>query len=189
MQRTSAIAIVGAVLALASIVANLSSMVKAAAFWCLVAFLVLGCAASVVSRGMCTNSKSKAYVTAMKSDLRNLVEAQEAYHAEHGRYATNAILQSGALAVHYRTSTGVQLTITSADRRGWRASATHQQLKAATCTMDSAIEKASCVLPVDRVAVSTGLLLGRPDLWLFALTFAFRRRASARASSEPAPAV
>jgi type II secretory pathway pseudopilin PulG len=163
-------------------------MVKGVAFWCLVAFMMVGCAASVVSRGMCTNSKSKAYVTAMKSDLRNLVAAQAAYRAEHGRYATNAILQSGALAVHYRSSTGVQLTIIAAEGRGWRAIASHQGLKDATCTMDSAAERASCVLPADRVAVYSDLLLARPDVWLFALTFAFRRRAIARASKEPAPA-
>jgi hypothetical protein len=163
-------------------------MVKGVAFWCLVAFMLVGCAASVISRGMCTNSKSKAYVTAMKSDLRNLVAAQVAYRAEHGRYATNAVLQSGALAVHYRSSPGVQLTITAADRRGWRAIASHQGLKDATCTVDSAVGKASCVLPADRVAVYSDLLLGRPDVWLFALSFAFRRRAIARASRGLEPA-
>ena len=53
------------------------------------------------------NTKEKAYLTAMKSDLRNLVTAEEAYFAEWATY-------SGTLSTtQYRNSTGVTLgTIT-----------------------------------------------------------------------------
>jgi prepilin-type N-terminal cleavage/methylation domain-containing protein len=47
------------------------------------------------------NTKEKAYLTAMKSDLRNMVTAQEAYFAEHARY-TDALD-----ATAFRYSTGV----------------------------------------------------------------------------------
>jgi len=33
--------------------------------------------------------KEKAYVTAMMSDARNLIAAEEAYYAEHGNYTTS----------------------------------------------------------------------------------------------------
>jgi type IV pilus assembly protein PilA len=53
------------------------------------------------------NTKEKAYLTAMKSDLRNLVTAEEAYFAEWATYT--GTLSSSA----YRVSTGVSgLTIT-----------------------------------------------------------------------------
>lgn len=49
------------------------------------------------------NTKEKAYLTAMKSDLRNLVTAEEAYFAEWATY-------TGALSSNsYRNSTGVSL--------------------------------------------------------------------------------
>ena len=34
------------------------------------------------------NTKSKAYMTAMKSDLRNLVTAEEAFFSDSGKYST-----------------------------------------------------------------------------------------------------
>ena len=35
------------------------------------------------------NTKGKAYVTAMKSDLRNLVSAQESFFSDSARYTTS----------------------------------------------------------------------------------------------------
>ena len=49
------------------------------------------------------STKEKAYLTAMKSDLRNLVTAEEAYFAEWAQYTST--LSSNA----FRTSTGVTL--------------------------------------------------------------------------------
>lgn len=46
------------------------------------------------------NTKEKAYMAQMKSDLRNLVTAEETYFAEAIAYTTN-------LGTAYRTSTGV----------------------------------------------------------------------------------
>jgi hypothetical protein len=55
------------------------------------------------------NPKYKAYLTAMKSDMRNMVVAQEAHQAKHGAYALELP------ADEYRHSTGV--TIVSMDVR------------------------------------------------------------------------
>src|SRR5688572_8277217 len=47
------------------------------------------------------NTKSKAYVTAMKSDLRNLVSAQESYFADNAKYTTDLV------DLNFKASTGV----------------------------------------------------------------------------------
>ena len=65
------------------------------------------------------NTKEKAYVTAMKSDLKNMSTAEEAYFADNQTYTTSL-----TTAV-YNTSAGVVVTIGSASGTGWAASATH----------------------------------------------------------------
>ncbi len=64
------------------------------------------------------NTKEKAYIAAMKSDLRNLVTAQEAYYGDNTTYTTN-------LGTYYMMSAGVTVTIGTATGAGWSASATH----------------------------------------------------------------
>ena len=66
------------------------------------------------------NTKEKAYVASMKSDLRNLVTAQEAYFSDNTTYASS----TGSLTA-YNSSTGVTVTITSASGTGWSATASH----------------------------------------------------------------
>ncbi len=70
------------------------------------------------------NTKEKAYVAAMKSDLRNLVTAEEAYFADKNLYADVANM-TGAPYL-YATSSGVGgLAITPAGGLGWTAQVTH----------------------------------------------------------------
>lgn len=65
------------------------------------------------------NTKEKAYVAAMKSDLRNLVTAQESYFADQVSYTT------ASSAINYNSSTGVTVTIGTANGTGWNATAKH----------------------------------------------------------------
>ena len=65
------------------------------------------------------NTKEKAYVAAMKSDLRNLVTAQESYFADQVSYTTSTA------AINFTPSTGVTVTITAATGTGWSATANH----------------------------------------------------------------
>jgi type IV pilus assembly protein PilA len=65
------------------------------------------------------NTKEKAYIAAMKSDLRNLVTAQESYFADNVTYAA----ATGNLS--YNSSTGVTVTMASASGTGWSATAAH----------------------------------------------------------------
>ena len=68
------------------------------------------------------NTKEKAYIASEKSDLRNLVTAEEAYFADHTTYTTT---QGGATGVQYNTSAGVTVTITAAGGSGWQAGSVH----------------------------------------------------------------
>ena len=68
------------------------------------------------------NTKEKAYIASMKSDLRNLVTAQEAYFSDNNsNYAANF----GALGTNFKPSTGVTVTVQNATATGWDATATH----------------------------------------------------------------
>jgi prepilin-type N-terminal cleavage/methylation domain-containing protein len=66
-----------------------------------------------------SNTKEKAYLAAMKSDLRNLVTSQEGYLADNFTYA------AATTSLSYQASTGVSVTIGFADASGWNATATH----------------------------------------------------------------
>ena len=65
------------------------------------------------------NTKEKAYVAAMKSDLRNLVTAEESYFADQVSYTTSTT------AINFTPSTGVTMTITAATGTGWSATTSH----------------------------------------------------------------
>jgi type II secretion system protein G len=73
------------------------------------------------------NTKEKAYIAAMKSDLRNLVTAEEAYFADNVTYSSN-------LGTTFNSSAGVTVTIASPSGTGWSASATHNGT-AKTCSI------------------------------------------------------
>ena len=65
------------------------------------------------------NTKEKAYVAAMKSDLRNLITAEESYFADQVSYSTSMA------AINASSSTGVTVTIGAATGTGWNATAKH----------------------------------------------------------------
>jgi prepilin-type N-terminal cleavage/methylation domain-containing protein len=65
------------------------------------------------------NTKEKAYISAMKSDLRNLAAAEEAYFADNLTYTTTKT------ALDFNESQGVTVTIAEGTGIGWGATATH----------------------------------------------------------------
>lgn len=80
------------------------------------------------------NTKSKAYVTAMKSDLRNLVSAEEAFFSDSSRYeAAPANLGGGTPPAGFRGSTGVGTPNITTGPGWWHATVTHTQLVGASC--------------------------------------------------------
>ena len=65
------------------------------------------------------NTKEKAYIASMKSDLRNLSTALETYYADNQVYTTSLPVSA------YHPSPLVTVNIGTADATHWSASATH----------------------------------------------------------------
>jgi len=78
------------------------------------------------------NTKEKAYVAAMKSDLRNLATAEEAFFYDSAKYTTNF-----AMMGNYISSVGVILNITEATPAGWSATTTSLYAPGRQCALFS----------------------------------------------------
>ena len=64
------------------------------------------------------NTKEKAYIASMKSDLRNLVTAEEAYFADSVKYTSN-------LGTAFAVTTGVVGPTIATTSDGWTATVSH----------------------------------------------------------------
>ena len=87
-------------------------------------------------------TKGKANVSAIKSDLRNMMSAQESYFYEHQTYAPEPSL------LPLQRSQKVELVIHEADSKGWSATATHPQAYPLTCAVY--LGGATQVAPADK---------------------------------------
>ncbi|HEX4575418.1 MAG TPA: prepilin-type N-terminal cleavage/methylation domain-containing protein [Gemmatimonadales bacterium] len=65
------------------------------------------------------NSKDRAYISQMKSDLRNLATAEEAFFYDSATYTTNFARMN-----NYAASVGIAVVINEATPQGWSATAT-----------------------------------------------------------------
>ena len=75
------------------------------------------------------NTKGKANAASLKTDLRNLSTAQEAYFFENSAYTPSLS------SLQLNTSPGVTLTIVDATSSGWSARATHPASFPLTCAL------------------------------------------------------
>ncbi|CAN5452707.1 hypothetical protein BH09GEM1_BH09GEM1_43380 [soil metagenome] len=73
-------------------------------------------------------TKQKAYIAAMKSDLRNLVTAEEAFFADSVKYATYDTTK-----IKYRPSTGVNTPTIVVGSGFWSATITHTMIASFSC--------------------------------------------------------
>lgn len=76
------------------------------------------------------NTKEKAYIAATKSDLRNLVVAEEAYFTEKQKYTSDV-----SRLRYFHASTGVSQPIITVGAGYWSATVTHTQLPGKTCAI------------------------------------------------------
>jgi len=74
-------------------------------------------------------SKQKAYVTAMKSDLRNLVGAQLNFMADSGKYTDDVS------KLNFKQSTGVTAPVLTLFGRAYTATVTHTQAPGLVCAI------------------------------------------------------
>jgi type IV pilus assembly protein PilA len=75
------------------------------------------------------NTKGKANAAALRSDLRNLATAEEAYYYEHGSYS------SSIAALNVNLTNGVVVTFGVANAAGWSAKVTHPLAYPIECAM------------------------------------------------------
>ena len=73
------------------------------------------------------NTKSKAYITAMKSDLRNLVSAEESFFADSSYYTTSLT------NIGFKQSTGTNAPTIKTYAGAWLATNSHTQLTGTVC--------------------------------------------------------
>ena len=78
-----------------------------------------------------SNTKEKAYISSMKSDLRNLVTVQESYFTDNNSTYAASTTDMGTM---WHGSSGVTITIGGVTASGWDATATHGST-AKTCTI------------------------------------------------------
>ena len=84
------------------------------------------------------NTKEKAYVAAMKSDLRNLATYEEQYAADqNGAYFAGTATYPGSVQ-GFTPSQNVSITAALVPPAEWRADATHSQTTK-TCAMDNGV--------------------------------------------------
>ncbi len=75
------------------------------------------------------NTKGKAYTASLRSDLRNLATAEEAYFYETSSYTSNLS------SLNFNLSSGVTVTFGLASAAGWSAKVTHPLAYPIECAM------------------------------------------------------
>jgi type IV pilus assembly protein PilA len=84
----------------------------------LITVVILGILAAIAIPSF-KSTKGKAYAATLRTDLRNLATAEEAYFYETGSYG------SSPASLRFAGSQGVNVSITQATVSGWSATATH----------------------------------------------------------------
>jgi type IV pilus assembly protein PilA len=87
----------------------------------LIVVVIIGLLAAIAIPKL-ANTKQKAYVAQMKSDLKNLATAEEAYFYDSAFYTSSLPALN-----NFRSSTGVTLNVLEATPGGWSARAIHTQ--------------------------------------------------------------
>lgn len=87
----------------------------------LIVVVIIGVLAAI-SIPKFANTKQRAYIAAMTSDLKNLSTAEEAFYADSNFYYSGAVPATGFGVV---PSSGVTLTLQNVSGAGWGALATH----------------------------------------------------------------
>jgi type IV pilus assembly protein PilA len=114
------------------------------------------------------NTKQKAVVASMKSDLRNLVTAQEAFFSDNNDYAGNTTSggqvngTGGAGRVSFVPSTGNVVTMAAVTAGGWNATATNPAVPTTTTPHTCGIFVGTAAQPSGMPATTNE---GAPGCW------------------------
>lgn len=94
----------------------------------LIVVVIIGLLASIAIPKF-QSVREKAFLSAMRADLRNLANLQDVYYNTAYTYSTDAA------ALEFFGTDGVTVTFVEADGNGWSASATHAGFPAAVCAI------------------------------------------------------
>jgi len=92
----------------------------------LIVVVIIGILAAIAIPKFAT-TKEKAYMATMKTDLRNLVTAQEGYFSDNQAFTTDLT------ALNFDPSTNVTIVVNSAANADWDATATHSLVSGKQC--------------------------------------------------------
>jgi prepilin-type N-terminal cleavage/methylation domain-containing protein len=96
----------------------------------LIVVVIIGILASIAIPKF-ANTKTKAYTAAMKSDLRNLVTAEESFFSDSVIY----IVYGDTTKLRFRPSQGVSTPSIQIGQGYWSATVTHSQMINFTCAI------------------------------------------------------
>ncbi len=88
----------------------------------LIVVVIIGILAAVAIPKF-SNTKEKAFVSTMRSDLKNLVSTQESFFADSSKYAGATSITAAPYS--YKTSQGTTVTAITGDATGWSAKITN----------------------------------------------------------------
>lgn len=94
----------------------------------LIVVVIIGILAAIAIPKFAT-TKEKAYMATMKTDLRNLVTAQEGYFSDNQAFTTDLN------ALNFDPSTNVTVVVNSAANADWDATATHALVTGKQCVV------------------------------------------------------
>ncbi len=94
----------------------------------LIVVVIIGILASIAIPKFAA-TKGRAYTAMMKSDLRNLATAEEAY------YYTNDVYSTDLTAINFQPSPGTTVTVGEASTAGWSATASHTGASSSLCAI------------------------------------------------------
>lgn len=97
----------------------------------LIVVVIIGILAAIAIPKFAT-TKGSSYLATMKTDIRNLATAQEAYVYDNEVYYIGAV-PSGAF--NFTPSQNVSVTINEATNGGWSATVSHALLPGRTCAL------------------------------------------------------
>jgi prepilin-type N-terminal cleavage/methylation domain-containing protein len=97
----------------------------------LIVIVIIGILASVAIPKF-RNTKDRAYVATLKSDLRHLATSQESYLYDYATYYDGAIPTP---ELGFDPSEGVTITLNAVTMSGWSATAKHISDPAGTCAL------------------------------------------------------
>ena len=97
----------------------------------LIVIVILGVLAAIAIPKY-SQAKAKAYFAVMRTDLRNVMTAQEAYQQLAGTYYAGPIPVPGT---DLTASAGVTITLSDVTATGWAATATHAAAAGRVCAV------------------------------------------------------